>query len=198
MHVSPATPDPTPRHHHLGAKLLTGYLPATTLGLLAITFVIASSRSWAAVLGGGVILAIWSAQLALTNFAILALRFERGFVLRALAVSAASALLLPAVAQVEHQLRWWRMGKPDVAGFLQRSTNARCALVGTERLMRIRDSNAYAAEATIRCAGESRDRTCKWTLWYDRSRGQWRDPPPVALSCAAVSSSRPAGASAST
>ncbi len=124
--------------------------------------------------GANVVL-LWAAQIAITNLFIVVVRFDRWFFGKALALSVASALLLPVIAQSEHQLRWLIIGKPDFASYVEKSTDSRCKIVGVDRQRRMRYEYSYVVEATLKCAGESKTRSCKWLFWHDKFRKEWKE-----------------------
>jgi hypothetical protein len=177
------------RWSRIGSKLLMGYIPCTVLAVLAVFITVGVYRSWgswAALLGGGVLILLWSAQIAVTNLFILLLRFDRHFLGKALAISVASTLLLPFIGYAQHKLKLLSIGSPDSVIYLEQASGSRCKVVSTERKYRM-DDYGYVVEATIRCAGESRDQTCKWIFRYDMHEKRWSSPLPLSLTCHAIS-----------
>ena len=175
-----------PRGSRIGRKLVTGYLPLTALGVLAVVLKVESSHAWSALLAGGIVILMWSGQVAVTNLAILALRYQRRFLARAFAIGVASVLLLPFLALVERQLEWLSIGAPDAARHLQESAAGRCRMATAPRGTRMEEYR-YAVEATIRCAPDERDQACEWVFWYDRIGKRWSASLPLALACRPIS-----------
>ena len=175
MQVDASSAGQAPRSARIGAKVLLAYMPLTALGILAVVLTISTSRCWTALLGGHVYIVLWAAQIAITNLFIVVVRFDRWFFGKALALSVASALLLPVIAQSEHQLRWLIIGKPDFASYVEKSTDSRCKIVGVDRQRRMRYEYSYVVEATLKCAGESKTRSCKWLFWHDKFRKEWKE-----------------------
>jgi len=81
---------------------MTGYLPYTTIAITVAFLIISGSRSWGAVLTGGVIFIAWSVGICICQLAILFVPYpdKSGFHSTSVLITLASMLLAPLVIGV--------------------------------------------------------------------------------------------------
>jgi len=170
-----AAPNTPRRSHRIGKKFLVGYLPCTALAVAAVFALVAASASWEALLAGGLLSLMWSAQITCTNLLILLVRYDSRFLVKAVLVTVLSIVLIPTIGVVQHQVELISMGKPNLAKYLQENSAENCTVVRILKEERYTNSG-IAIRATVQCGVARIEKSCEWSFHYQKEKGVWAYP----------------------
>jgi hypothetical protein len=148
-------------------KVFAGYLPFTALAIATAIAIVGLSKSWAAVLAGGVILLIWSALIALSQLLILFLKVDSRFYLKCVAVTVFSMFGAPfAVGGINKVFVAIFIGKPDLERFLREGSPKRCEVLEMKDERRVGRRSYYVA-AIVSCEPDNDKQYCVW--WFHKA-----------------------------
>ena len=169
------------RTEKLRKKFVFGYLPCTGLVIAPPwAWVVVKSASGPGAAAGALILAVWSAQICVSNLLIFFFRFTSSgkFLVKAVLTTVFSIALLPSIFYVKHHVDLLTMGKPHLAEYLRQSVGDDCAVAQVLKDNRIND-RVRTIEARVQCGGATVSRTCEWYFEYQNERRAWVLPYPA-------------------
>jgi hypothetical protein len=165
--------DPVSGADGLSRKLLFGYLPFTAGAIVVAWLLLAASRSWSAVLAGGVLLVFWVAAIMLSQLLILCVKRDACFVPKCIGITAFSLFVAPLVLAFAYTAGDRLIkGRPSLASMnrdlAQDAPDCRVRQVTKEKRM---GGTTYYVEADMACSRPRKQLSCVW--WYSYRDGKW-------------------------
>lgn len=165
--------DPVSGAGGLSGKLLFGYLPFTAGAIVVAWLLLAASRSWSAVLAGGVLLVFWLVAIALSQLLILCVRRDAHFVLKCIGITAFSLFGAPLVLAFAYTAGDRLIkGKPSLASMNRDLAldAPDCRVSQITRQKRL-GGTTYYIEVDMACSRPRKQSSCVW--WYSYGDGAW-------------------------